>query len=287
MTTKKLLLNASKQSLLTTDATFKLNNSKKPLIVIGTVDYQRHFHMIGVAIVDTENELSYICTFEALKSGIKKYAFVDFCPKITLSDSAEFIKSTVKKSFGKDVKLRVCSVHMIRNIKIKVNEKLENKELQEYVIKDVLTLIDCPPQYDFKKISSLFLMKYENEEQTVKYLRHQWINKNAIWHKSGIVKTPSTTNAIEAINNQIKIDQNRNIVALGTFIEITERLVKNWSKRYINRNYIIHSLPKFDMDCWRMAYKWHTDIDFKYKTHNSKTDKSIFGYFGGNLEDFN
>ena len=50
LTTKRLLTFASKNDLIATDTTYKLNWQGHPLILVGTVDKERHFHPFGVLL---------------------------------------------------------------------------------------------------------------------------------------------------------------------------------------------------------------------------------------------
>ncbi len=76
LTSLTLLKNAMDQakfscSFLMVDATYKLNVHKYALVTLGTMSKNRHYHLLGLSIVNKENTDVYNPIFSDLKKSIK------------------------------------------------------------------------------------------------------------------------------------------------------------------------------------------------------------------------
>ena len=74
------------------DATYKLDWNGYPLVIVGVVDADRHFHPVIFPIVFSEEWPNYVKIFVSLKN--ERYS-----PKFIMSDGAESIKKAAKKFF--------------------------------------------------------------------------------------------------------------------------------------------------------------------------------------------
>ncbi|CAF4753768.1 unnamed protein product, partial [Rotaria sp. Silwood2] len=77
----------------------------------------------------------------------------------------------------------------------------------------------------------------ENEQQTnqsilefLNYFDNEWLKSNDGWYEGLQLYTPSTNNALEAINKTIKADGTfRGRLVLSRFLTIASNIVNNWS----------------------------------------------------------
>lgn len=73
VSTKKLLQGAINVEKIHTDATYKLIWQGFPVLLVGTTDMHRQFHMFGILVSTNEKEADIVFMFNALKSPLFIY----------------------------------------------------------------------------------------------------------------------------------------------------------------------------------------------------------------------
>lgn len=93
----------------------------------------------------------------------------------------------------------------------------------------------------------------------MKYFKKEWIAKKNTWFEGYAIGVPSTNNAIEATNAQIKRSGTlRERLPLGRFLKTTAEICHNWSRdrnpNYKNTKVVVNE-PTIPMETWLKAYQ--------------------------------
>lgn len=158
VSTPRLLRLASNSNNIHADATHKVTLEKLPLLVIGTTDAQRSFHMIGIAISSHETGAAFAMAFKAAKEGIKSFAEVDLKPDYLVADGDIALHNGFRAVFGENAKILMCYAHVVRNVKMKykfINSKTHKKAMLD----DIRTLHLAIDENSFDVGVQLFVSK--------------------------------------------------------------------------------------------------------------------------------
>ena len=103
LTTKRLLENGKKGDLIAIDSTYKLNWQGYPIVLLGTIDADKHFHPIIATLVYKEDKDTFQFLFELLVAE-------NYTPELIMSDAAEAIKAGARTVFP-NAKILDCWMH--------------------------------------------------------------------------------------------------------------------------------------------------------------------------------
>lgn len=203
VSTPRLLRNAANVKNLHADATQKVTNEKKPLIVIGSTDITGTFHLIGITVTSHETADAYALSFRAVKHGVSQITDSTIDPDVLICDADPAIHNGFQRIFGPK-SIIMCYSHVKGNVerKYKFNNSKENKKpLQS----DLYVLHKSYDKQTFDIGCQLFIQKWQNKEPTVVHnLSKSFFEKNANWYIGCIPRAPKTNNALERFNGTLK-----------------------------------------------------------------------------------
>lgn len=206
VTTKRLLLNSANSKIVHADATQKMIIQRYPVLVFGTTDLDttQHFHLLGIMVSKYERTDDFKFGFDAINAGIMQVANVKFDPNFLMADAAGSIHAAAKLSYGDDIKVLMCFPHVKRNIG---KQKLQESKVHMSEIKQDISKMKLAYNIDvFNRLAVQFLNKWGNlEDQFADYFEKTWIKRNSNWFNGAAVRTPSSNNALESFNGQLKI----------------------------------------------------------------------------------
>lgn len=234
VTTKRLLRNAEKATNIHADGTYKVSQEKLPLIVVGSTDMTRRFHLIGLTITSNETALDYEFTFKSVQIGIQKITKTAIMPAALICDADSAIHKGFRDTFNDDsIKIIMCYAHVMDNVqgRYKYNEQ-ENKQ---GIMQDIRNLHLAPNEHAFKMGYSLFIEKWGAvEDEAVKKLKKSFFRKNSKWYIGAGYRIPKTNNALERFNGCMKIFQTQYAKKpLKQFMKAAMKIVEQRSKQYI------------------------------------------------------
>lgn len=111
------------------DATYKLVWNGFPVLLIGTTDSYRSFHIFGLAVCTNETETDFRFIFESFKNGLAEKFNVKLEPKYLIADAAKSIHNAFKHVFGEDTTVITCWFHMKKAVKGNLFELVRNTSL--------------------------------------------------------------------------------------------------------------------------------------------------------------
>lgn len=129
ISTKSLLRMSSDADCIHADATCKLKNQGYPVLVVGTTDKARAFHLLDLAIAKHETSVDYAFLFEAVKSGIKRVADKELKPKALVCDAVPAIRNGLKEVFPENPTIIMCYAHVMSNVKRYAHKNQDNRPL--------------------------------------------------------------------------------------------------------------------------------------------------------------
>ncbi|CAF1299183.1 unnamed protein product, partial [Rotaria magnacalcarata] len=88
------------QKKIHADATYKLIWQGFPVLIVGTTDLDRHFHLFGMAICSNETTQDFRFIFRALQEGMKKLNLEEIDPDSLIADGADAIRNAFQDVFG-------------------------------------------------------------------------------------------------------------------------------------------------------------------------------------------
>lgn len=243
---KILLKNASGYCNISADATYKVVYQRYPLLIAGSIDLNRKFHLIAVALCVSERAVDYEFFFNVIKNSVERYSSNAFIPKILISDASNAIINAFYNCFQSATSNVVCWAHMKRNIYKKTN----NIEL----LSDIDQLQLMPDRKSFERGSKLFLKKWKSSNaKFCAYFEKNWLSKNCSWFEGYEIRIPSTNNAIESNNNQIKKRYTlRRRLDISRFNIQLFHFVRDMAQSYSNNN--VYALaPAVTKEDWQNA----------------------------------
>lgn len=232
ISTVRLLQNALNSTTIHADATYKLTTEKLPIIVIGTTDMKKSFHLIGITVSNNETADAYAFSFNAMKIGMRLVNNIDFNPKVLMSDADPAIHKGFKEIFGEDSHILMCYAHVIGNVQRKY--KFVNKEQKEMIKKDLYTLHLAYNEQLFDQAFALFKQKWiEREPAVIQKLEKSFFKKNKYWFIGSRHRSPTTNNATERFNGTVKLFQMlKQRKPLKQFNKIALKIVQQRSRQY-------------------------------------------------------
>lgn len=251
-----LIKKAQEAKCLCADATYKLLWQGFPVLVVGTTDLNRMFHLIGIAVCRSEKEEDFEFLFESVQKSAQKLLGCDVAPSALVCDAAAAIPNAFKKVFGDDNTVVMCWAHMLKNVQKKVAALVAEKADQKAILADITFLQTIATVKQFEQARSLFLAKWESQVDFINYFMREWVAKNANWYEGAAQHTPSTNNALEATNRVLKDDvTKRERLSLSEFVAVLESTIGRYSRR-CKTDQIFASVPTITKQTWIAAHHW-------------------------------
>lgn len=213
------------------DATYKLNWLGFPLMVLGTVDRSKKFHPLVYACCSHERTEDYAFIFKCVKDAIKKHFDIDFAPEKLIADAADPIRNAFYGSYTSAKLDIMCYAHVIRNCCKRPFTSNNNKQL---ILDDIRKMQLAPNRETFKMMSRLFCEKWRViEADFVSYFEREWLGPHCNWFEGAADYTPSTNNAQESHNAQIKKKITlRRRLPLNQFLLVMKEMTSNISTEF-------------------------------------------------------
>ncbi|CAF1036165.1 unnamed protein product [Brachionus calyciflorus] len=253
--TNQLIQLSNKRDILVVDSTYKIIFQGYPLMIAGTVDFDKHFHPLAVAICTRETKDDFEFLFRSI---LKKVP--NFCPKYLLADGADAITNGFEAVYGKPIRI-MCWAHTERAVSNKLKLKNDkNETLKKQIMNDFHLLQLSFSQTKFNITYKLFKRKWERLDelgQFFDYFEKEWIHsKNFGWFEGFSPGYPSTNNALEATNNSIKkVHTFKERIPFSQFLERLKIILNRWS---VDRQTIrlFASVPVISDSCWLNAIEY-------------------------------
>jgi hypothetical protein len=249
----KMALNADH---IHADATYKLVWQGFPVLVIGTTDRNRQFHCFGVGVCTDEKTEDFKFIFNSLKNEVARIFNTQISPSTLISDAAKSIQNSFRAVFGEDVLVIMCWAHMKKNVQKKV-DSLIPKEARQEILADIDSLQLSQSTEVFEKASNLFLKKWNEHKEFVKYFSAEWLKSNKNWFEGAKKLVPSTNNALESYNRVMKDEDSlRERVSLSRFTVGLIDWIEKWSDNYKSGIKVFKAEPEIDLELWTSSYQW-------------------------------
>lgn len=252
ITSKALLLNATKNTVIHCDTTYKLNWQGFPVTVIGTSDKQKQFHVLGIMVSQFEKTNDFVFCFETLKNTLD-ILDIPYKFNVLVSDASNAIRNAFDNSFPNSKKL-MCWFHVMYNInkKIRSFDKLVKISIQE----DLRYLQEAQSEKIFKRAMNLFINKYQKDQpKFIDYMNLQWFNTHNLWYEGASKNLPSTNNCLESFNNVIKNEETLHYRAqMADFFPKIISAINNWSLNYFFKNKEFKKEPEITKKLWQQAH---------------------------------
>lgn len=107
MTSKSLLRNGTRSHIIHIDATYKLIWNGFPVLVLGTSDKNRQFHLLAIGVSTNETQADYEFMLSSLKAGIEKHLNQNYAPSVLVSDAAAAIANAFNSIFPESKNIKV------------------------------------------------------------------------------------------------------------------------------------------------------------------------------------
>lgn len=89
------------------DATHKISRDKIRLMVLGTTDAAREFHVLGIQVTHETSD-AYEMAFRALKDGTMDQTGIELKPVYLVSDADPAIHEDCRRVFGSNINIVMC-----------------------------------------------------------------------------------------------------------------------------------------------------------------------------------
>lgn len=205
VSTKRLLSMSVDAECLHADGTYKTNCPNYPVIVIGTTDKARKFHLVGLALTKRETADDYRFVFESIKNGMMTVSGRNIIARTVVSDAAPAIFNGYAKVFDHPTVRIMCWYHVMYNFqKYKFNSQA-NRKLAKEDLQQMHLLYD---EKIFDQAAKLFVQKWTDAELNfVQSFENSFIKQNKYWFNGSSYHTPLTNNGTESFNSSLKVHQ--------------------------------------------------------------------------------
>lgn len=250
VSSKKLLENAINIDKIHTDATYKLVWQGFPVLLVGTTDMHRQFHVIGVAVCTTETALDFAFIFGAMNKGLQQVYNAQIDLKYVICDAADSIPNGFFAVYGDDGKIVImCWAHMRRAVAKFFLTFFHDAKLQNEVLYDIDKLQLCRCNEDFDKAAILFIAKWEkNSADFTRYFNNELLVQHRFWYEGVALKVPSTNNAQEATHKVIKDKHTiRQRYDSGRFRGVLFQMIHQYSCEYDAGTRETHHKPDINL----------------------------------------
>lgn len=259
VTSKLLLKKHINVKHIHVDATYKLVWQGFPVLLVGTTDAAKQFHIICISVSTGETCSDFKWIFKSLQEKYLSFYGTEFSPNILISDAAASISKAFQNVFKDDELTCVtCWFHVLKNIEKNLRILVKDKKHKLMILEDIHSLQLSKSKDIFEKASYLFIEKWtEDAGDFCLYFKDQWLLKNSNWFEGVLHKIPKTNNALEATNKIIKVEQTlRERLPLNQFIDILFEYIDQWGKSYECKLKEIKTLPDISLSMWTQAYQW-------------------------------
>ncbi|CAF2053487.1 unnamed protein product [Rotaria magnacalcarata] len=132
------------------------------------------------------------------------------------------------------------------------------KSEQEDLVNDVESLQLAQDERIFIKASNLLVKKWSKKDPNfIEYFRNERLTTHNAWYEGVDHFTPSTNNALEAINNVIKKENTfRERLSLSRFKVLAFEIVEKWSKCYERVLKKYNYKQTISLELWTTGYQW-------------------------------
>lgn len=268
LSTVRLLRNAANVNNICVDATYKLNWCGFPLLLIGTIDLNKSFHLIAIACCSNEKQADFSFLFKTVSGTVKDLLGFELKPEIMIADAADAIRNAFYESFPESATTDImCYAHVVRNVK---KRSLNDKKNRTKIVSDMHILHLSKNEMLFRELSTLFLAKWEvDEPDFAAYFDEYWLGRHCNWFEGKANYTPTHNNACESINNVIKNEiTERKRLPFGQFVSKMCSLCNDFSTDYKQKTKVISTEPSTTLKDIREAaiYADSIKILLKLKT---------------------
>lgn len=276
---KRLLKTAVGIEILCTDATYKLNWQGFPVLLVGTTDSNRKFHLIGMCVSTHERSVDFEFIFRTVKNAIFDLFEAELKPDCVIADAAFAISNGYGKVFGDDSNVIMCWAHLRRAVAKKVCEFIRDKKQQNAFLFDLDKLQLSRSPEIFKFAAELFIEKWRAvSNDLAQYFGDEWITHHQNWYEGFRKKTPSTNNALESFNRVIKDEQTfRERLDISQFRFVLFNAIKQSSIEYVTGlNAINTGNPDIPLKLWTAGYNFaRSNVKITSSKHGNRTMYSI------------
>lgn len=292
MSTTNLLKNAAiLNHNICSDATYSMNLQGLPVIVMGSLDKAKKFHLLafGFTTNKKENTDDYRFCFQTLKKSVENIVGIIYNPSVLVADGDVCIHTAFKEIFGEDGTIKMCFVHMIRNVKRHLSAFGKNKTIRKELLDDIMCIQRLTSKESFAKGCELFFKKWKkspNYNEKMKtfldYFKSQWIENMCWWYEGYLFGDPSTTNGVEGMNSCIKRVHTNHLIK--NYPEMHILFLKYIRSFSINGLYddskVIHLEPIASPELRREAYALCVELNckkmFYSQTYNNTLKAVVF-----------
>jgi len=184
------------------DGTYKVNDLNYPLICMGYSDICGTFHLIALAIIETESSAMYSWVLNKLIFESEVYGIV-FNPEACIADCADAISLGLEDVLPHCKRIH-CWAHVLRRLKLKC-KMLKDKSKE--ILDDIYFLQLMFDEKTFDSGAELFYAKWSQHRESksiADYIKKEYFIKNRNWYEGFNVFAPSTNNCIESFNRTLK-----------------------------------------------------------------------------------
>ncbi|OWZ07221.1 hypothetical protein PHMEG_00020411 [Phytophthora megakarya] len=214
ITSKRLLQSAARDPstfVLHVDATFKLNSSYYPVVVIGVSDRLRTFHLLALFIVSQRTEPVYVEVLASMRRAFFRVVGVPLKVNYVMTDAEAAMHSAFEGVFAADNSYTqlMCWYHVVAKVYQHTN-KLPTTA-REIAMADVFAMHFARGQTEFDLLKQAALKRWTCNPMLVHfaaYFSKVWLSGKATrwqcyWTPGGFAKT---NNPCEQFNKVLKRD---------------------------------------------------------------------------------
>lgn len=230
-----------------------------PLLLVGTTDSNRKFHLIDVCVSTHEKSADFQFIFQTIKDTTFTLFGTELKPLCLISDAAYSIKNGYVAVFGDDDSVIMCWAHLRRAAAKKVCNYIRDKKKQNEFMSDLDHLQLSRSPEIFKRAGELFIAKWRAvSNDLAEYFEKEWLINHPNWYEGFRRNTPSTNNGLESFNRVIKDEQTfRERLDISQFRFVLFDMITQLSVEYASGlNTVARDNPNIALKLWTDGYNF-------------------------------
>ena len=275
LSTKNLLNSAVKQasghlpSFVDVDQTYKVLKNNYPLSVVGTVDINHKFYLIGVGISRFEDGPSISLMLQTIKNALRSLSQFEWKPAFGMADRAGAIANAFQEVFPgtemfESIKLAKCYFHVKKGLEDNAHRFKSRENFDQFVL-DCKAISGFDTEEQFVHALDLLRIKWQSREKdAVVWFFSEWASENYRNWFSGFTTAgiPNTNNSVERFNGALKkyLTRKQRLSLSRLLVACQDELSY---QSVLSRKGRFATVPTLDRSAWIDAQIWAKELQGK------------------------
>ncbi|KAF4652025.1 hypothetical protein FOL47_011301 [Perkinsus chesapeaki] len=158
--TRRLIAATRSATMISTDATYKLNYHSFPVLMLAIVDYRNHVFPVALALCGNEKTADFVELFRSLNIAALRLNLQNHSPQYVIADGAPAITAAARLVFP-DIKRCMCWFHVKKNVEDALQRLVPDDRLRWRMLRDLSYIQLSITKEVFEGVFALYAAEYD------------------------------------------------------------------------------------------------------------------------------